>query len=513
MSATPKALLINPQICSLRSVRLPLSLLALGAALEGKADYRIIDGNLDPDAAGTALAALREAPHRLVGMTVMPGPQVATAIAISRAIRAAHPTVPIVWGGYFPTLYPAAAINAPYVDYVVRGQGEDTLLDLIERLGDAGPPTAESSAADPDAVVGISGITWKKAGRVEHNSDRPLRPPHAYPALPYHRLETTSPYMRRSFMGSRTGVYQAAVGCRYHCEFCGVVSMWGGATHLSTAARLRQEIIAQRDRLGATAMQFYDHNFFDREASSLPVLEVLAELAMPWWCYARADTMANFSPRTWELIRRSQLRMAYIGAEAASDEVLSKMRKGSRVEHTFEVARRCREYGVTPEFSFVLGGPNDPEGEIDKTFRCIERLKTVHPECEVILYFYTPTPRREAVAERPGLKLPAASRYAEEEVDLPTTPEEWTEPRWIDFVCHQNAPWLTPQLRRKVDDFACVLRSRFPTVQDYSLPSWGKALLRGLASWRYSTGIYARPQELRLMARWLRLRDPQRESL
>ena len=60
--------------------------------------------------------------------------------------------------------------------------------------------------------------------------------------------------------------------------------------------------------------------------------------------------------------------MAYIGAEAASDEVLRRMKKGSRVEHTFEVARRCREHGVIPEFSFVLGGPDDPEGEIEKTF-------------------------------------------------------------------------------------------------------------------------------------------------
>ena len=73
----------------------------------------------------------------MVGVTVMPGPQVAPAIEISAAIRAAFPSVPIVWGGYFPTLYPDSAINAPYVDYLVRGQGEATLLDLLARLPDA----------------------------------------------------------------------------------------------------------------------------------------------------------------------------------------------------------------------------------------------------------------------------------------------------------------------------------------------------------------------------------------
>ena len=57
---------------------------------------------------------------------------------MSTAIRDAHPHVPIVWGGYFPTLYPNSALNAAYVDYLVRGQGEDTLLELLERLPDAG---------------------------------------------------------------------------------------------------------------------------------------------------------------------------------------------------------------------------------------------------------------------------------------------------------------------------------------------------------------------------------------
>src|SRR5947199_4826266 len=141
-----RVILVNPRMCSPRSVRLPLSLLALGAVLEGKHDYRIVDGNLDPDAAGSVLAAIRETGAEaegetaLVAMTVMPGPQVGPAIAIAAAVRAAHPRIPIAWGGYFPTLYPASAVNAPYVDYVVRGQGEETLLDLLVALPAAGAP-------------------------------------------------------------------------------------------------------------------------------------------------------------------------------------------------------------------------------------------------------------------------------------------------------------------------------------------------------------------------------------
>ena len=124
-----KVILVNPRMCRPSSVRLPLSLLALGAVLENRWEYEIVDGNLDADATGTILASMRNGDTALVGMTVMPGPQVPPAIEISAAIRAAHPEMPIVWGGYFPTLYTNAAMNAPYVDYVIRGQGEDSLRE------------------------------------------------------------------------------------------------------------------------------------------------------------------------------------------------------------------------------------------------------------------------------------------------------------------------------------------------------------------------------------------------
>src|SRR5215468_712436 len=99
----PAVLLVNPRMSRLEKARLPLSLLNLGAVLEGERPWRIVDGNVEPDPARAALAALGSQPHALVGVTVMPGPQVAPAIEISSAIRAAFPEVPIVWGGYFPT--------------------------------------------------------------------------------------------------------------------------------------------------------------------------------------------------------------------------------------------------------------------------------------------------------------------------------------------------------------------------------------------------------------------------
>jgi radical SAM superfamily enzyme YgiQ (UPF0313 family) len=514
-AAAPAVLLVNPRMARPSGTRMPLSVLNLGAVLEGRHPWRIVDGNLGP-IVNAALAALAAEPHALVGVTVMPGPQVAPAIEISAAIRAAFPSVPIAWGGYFPTLYPESAINAPYVDYLIRGQGEATLLDLLARLPDAGPPSAVDSARDPSAIQDVAGLTWKRDGRPVHNPERPLVNPDTLPALPYERLGDVRGYLRPSFMGTRTAVHQAALGCRFKCEFCGVVSMWNGSTLLDAPARMEAALTHLRDHWGADGVQFYDHNFFDREESAVPVLEVLAKLAMPWWCYARADALARFRPATWQLIRRSRLRMTYIGAEAASDDVLNSMRKGSRVDHTLEVAALCRAHDVIPEFSFVLGGPDDPESEIEKTLTFIRRLKQLHPACEIILYFYSPTPQidRASLRREPGaVHLPMLKTYGPSGPALPTTPEEWTEPRWISWVCHQDAPWLTERTRRRVRDFARVLACRFPTVQDYRTPAWGKALLTNMARWRYATRRYGRPLELALGQRLLGMRDPRAESI
>src|SRR3546814_11189908 len=59
-------------------------------------------------------------------------------------------------------------------------------------------------------------------------------------------------------------------------------------------------------------------------------------------------------------------------------------------------------------------------------------------------------------------------------VMFPKTAEEWAEPRWVDYACHADAPWLDDRLRQRIHDFVTVLRCRYPTVQDLRSPAWAK---------------------------------------
>jgi hypothetical protein len=246
----------------------------------------------------------------------------------------------------------------------------------------------------------------------------------------------------------------------------------------------------------------------------IPLLEIMAKLELPWWCYARSDALLNLSESSWKLVRKSGLRMAYIGAESPSGQMLKEIRKGTRPDQTLEVAELCRRNGVIPELSFMVAPPENTEEETEHTFEFIRELKRINPQSEIVVYVYTPLPEsskhekdRGKRASMPLLDLDGNP------VVFPKTPEEWTEQRWVDYACHADAPWLTDQMRRRIRDFVTVLRCRFPTAQDLRSPRWAKRTLSAAAAWRYSNRKYNKPWELELANRLVRLRIPQVSGL
>jgi len=499
MTAPPKILLVNPTMTSRRSARFPLSLLSLAGSLESARSCRVIDGNIDRDYLATIRRTLAGEHYDAVGLTVMGGPQVRSAISASTLIRAASPTTPIVWGGYFPTLFTDAALNAAYVDYAVRGPGEAIMGELLAAI----------SSGRADALESIGGLSWKRQGAIVHNKDRKFADSRAAAPLPYDLLGDPRAYLAKTFLGRRTAAHQASIGCRFRCTFCGVAAMFRGATGLPPAARLERDLTWLKDELNADSIQFFDHNFFERETDMVPLLEVLAKIQLPWWCYARADALLNLSAESWALVRKSKLRMAYIGAESPNDAMLKSIRKGTNSDQTLAAAALCRRQGVIPELSFMVAPPQDTEEETERTFEFIREVKKVNPDSEIIVYIYTPLPAASLPANSRASASAAVLRdLTGAPIRFPATPEEWTEKRWVDYACHADAPWLTEPLRRRIQDFVTVLGCRFPTVQDVRSPSWTKSTLRALASWRYRFRRYGRPWELALTRRLIRLADP-----
>ena len=485
-------ILLHPRGTRPKNRRFPLSVLSLAAVIEGREDYVIIDGNVDTGPGETLDRVMRETPAELLAVSVMPGPQMAAAIPLCREFRRKYPGVPVVWGGYFPSLYPEAVLNAGYVDFAVIGQGEDTFAELIEVLRDGSD------------VFSIQGLAYSDAaGECVRNPERAFRSPNDFPHLPYHRVEAAK-YILPTFLGSRTAVHQASVGCPYQCSFCVVITAYGSREKMENPARTEQVLRGLQRDYGINAVQFYDNNFFLQEDHAREQAERFAPLRLRWWCEARIDAVLRFSDGTLEKLRRAGLTMVFFGAESGSDEILRQMKKNLTCDQTLALAERLYRFGITPEFSFVVGNPADPEGDARDTIAFVRKIKKLNPDAEIILQHYSPTPQRERMYGG-----------VEDRVEFPATLEEWATQPWLDFVnkTDPQVPWTTGRIKRRIDNFELVVSSRWPTAQDIALPRWGRSLLRGLSGWRYRFGVYDFPFELRFAQRMVELRKPQFESL
>ena len=415
----------------------------------------------------------------------------AAAIETCREVRLRHPEVPIVWGGYFPSIHRDAALNAQYVDYVVRGQGEHTLLELLEAV------RGKRSLED------ILGLSYKDAfGLHRHNPERFMKSPDAFPWSPFHRVPVEK-YLRPSFFGKRTAAHQASIGCPFRCSFCGVHAAYGNRERMESPARTEAILRHLVTNYGADSVQFYDMNFFLREDSAKELADRLTPLNLRWWCEARIDTMGKYSDRTFEALRRAGCTMIFFGAESGSDWALKEMQKDITTAETLDLARRIRQFDIIPEFSFVIGNPRDPERDTRETLQFIRTIKRINPKSEIIMYHYTPVPQRTAMYGN-----------IDGQIAFPATPEEWATKRWMDFTLRidLNTPWLKRKTKKLIDNFETVISSRWPTVQDIRAPRWSRALLKTLSSWRYALRFYTFPQELRWAHQWINL-QPKAESL
>src|SRR5271167_4096170 len=370
-------ILFNPRSTKPRNRRFPLSVMALAAVLEGREQYEIVDGNVDDNPTDTISRLIQEHSPEMLGVTVMPGPQMAAALETSKEIRKRHPKTTIVWGGYFPSLYSDATLNARYVDYAVRGQGEETLLELLEAL---------RGQRKLDTILGLS---YKDVfGLHRHNPERPMKGPDAFPWSPFHRLPVEK-YLRPSFFGKRTAAHQSSIGCPFKCSFCGIHAAYGNREKMESPARTEAILRHLKTQYGADSVQFYDMNFFLREDHARELADRIAPLNMPWWCEARVDIFEKYSDETLEALRRGGCTMIFFGAESGSDWVLKEMNKDITTEQTMKVAQRIGKFGIIPEFSFVIGNPNDPERDTRETLQFIRTIKKVNPQSEIIVYHYT----------------------------------------------------------------------------------------------------------------------------
>ncbi|HKB13675.1 MAG TPA: radical SAM protein [Vicinamibacterales bacterium] len=498
--------LFNPLSTTPGKQPLPLSVMSLAAVLEARGDeWALVDGNVTANPAAEIIERLSGVPQSrtpLLGVTVMPGPQLTNAVAVCRRVKLALPHVPIVWGGYFPTQHARTVLEAPFVDFVVRAQGEHALTALVDVLRAGG------------ILNKVPGLSWRSTGaspspgraagmiEIVDNPVQPLASLDDLPELPYHRVDM-SRYIHANYLGRRTVAHNSSFGCPFACSFCAVVAMSNRRWVAQSPERMERTLRHLATTYRVDAVQMHDMDFFISEPRVAEFAERIADLGLTWWALGRIDVLMHYSDATWRKMKRSGLKMIFSGAEAATDAALARMNKGgtAAASLTLELARRMREHDIVPEFSFVLGSPPNPIEDVDATFEFIRKVKRINPATEIILYTYTPVPLD-------GVLYDEARRRG---FEFPSTLDQWASASSQQLALRrgEGLPWIDARVRKRIRNFERVVNAYYPTTTDTRLTAWHRAALKMASSLRYALKWYSAPYELRALQRLIQYQRPE----
>jgi anaerobic magnesium-protoporphyrin IX monomethyl ester cyclase len=499
-----KVILVNPKSAD-HNHRLPVSILQIGASIQGRYEFVFIDGNLESNTWEKVVEYAMTGHFRYFALTVMPGPQLKQAILLTKMMKNAFPELITIWGGYFASNHTEICLASGIVDFIIRGPGDHAFPELLEHL-------ENNPSNDPES---IKNVAWKtKGGTVMINPSDKIPEQDALQPLLYDHLELFYPlerYIVKTFIGKHTFMYHSSLGCPYNCSFCGVASIYHGTWKGKSATRMAEEVLYLKNRYRIDALEIIDSNFFVDKSRVLGFCHSITGQNINWWTEGRIDTLVHYTDDELKLIGDAGCRLIFMGAESGNDTILQKVNKGGTLssETTVDLVKRFREAGIIPELSFVFGFPSgtpeDVYRQVKEDIHFIRKLKKINPATEIVHYLYSPVP-----AYSSDLFQEASAKG----FSFPRSLDEWMNPEWENFDLRRGriTPWLLKKTVRYVTGFETVLTAAFPSKSNYQLHTVGKLMLKAFGKIRYTLRLYQSPFELKVLLRMFNYRLPEKEG-
>jgi anaerobic magnesium-protoporphyrin IX monomethyl ester cyclase len=448
---------------------MPLALLAIGSELDpDRYEVVIVDARVDSNAESTVLAHIGEAV--CLGITVLTGAPISDALAISRAAKRARPELTVVWGGWHPSMFSRECLSESAVDVTVRGQGEETFVDIVERL------------AQGRSLEDCAGCTVRLAdGSLRENPARPLAQVDKFRAHDYGLIPVERYY---ELKGKRQLDYISSQGCNFRCAFCSDPFVYGRKWVGLEPVRMAMRLEELWDRYRFDDVNFQDETFFTKAArvEALADRIVHSRMKITWAATMRADQGVRLPPAVWQRCKDSGLRRLLVGVESGSNEVLKRIRKDIKIEQVYETAETMLKYGIAGHFPFIVGFPDESDEHVQASLYCAKRLRAMSPDFLTPIYYFKPYPGSALVIEA-----------VERGYRLPETLAEWAK---FDYVAGEPGPWVS------AEKFELIERFKFFHELAWKKVSPGRRLLQRIARYRCNKDNYRWPVEM-LFTRWL----------
>jgi radical SAM superfamily enzyme YgiQ (UPF0313 family) len=447
-------------------------LLALAAPLlQAGFEVKLIDNITSPDFESEVLRETRDA--LCLGISVLTGPTIGAAIRVARAVKNARPSLPVIFGGWHPSLATEQTLQPDFVDAVVRGPGDLTLLEVAQRL------------ADEQELHGVQGLSFKDGAGIHHEAERPVTNINDLPMPAFH-LANFDAYA--SAAGFRQLSYTSSVGCPYACNYCTDMVFYNRRFNAYKAERVVSDLADLVPRYGIQEVALFDSNFLVDIKRALAIARGIVESGVKflWDFQASTDFLWRMSDDDVRLLGESGVSHMGFGTESASKPVLKLMNKHHQnVEQMVETARKAHLANIRVTFNVILGYPGETEADRQQTFSIMSDIAREYSNVSFSPNIFTPYPG-----------IPIWPQLKDMGLREPQSFEEWQ----TLALGHNILPWLQGEelqrLRRSLEYFLLNNQIRKATQSKAWLQKRFRQMLGVPIRWRIGKNRYSFPWEL-----------------
>jgi len=440
-----KVVLFFPIIECVKNRLLPLSLLLVAAPLvkEGYS-VKIIDQGVEDDWKEKLLNELKQEPL-LVGFSLSTGRQILYGLEVSKLVKQ-NSNTKVVWGGFHPSLSPEQTLKNKFVDIVVIREGEETLLELVDRID------KRQSYND------ILGIGYKDNGQVYINPHRDFIDLDKQAAIPYHLVDIEKYIASQSFSSGKLGrdlaIYTSR-GCPHQCAFCYNKRLnqqrWRGQSAEVVVGELKKLV----NDYQITSFNIQDDEFFtDLERVRKICQLILAEnIKLEFMGCCRINDVCRMDEDFLKLISQSGFRTLGIGIESGSPRILQMIKKDIEISQILEAVKKIKKFNIEGKFLFMVGFPKESINDMHQTADLMRVIKKINPFARISPWrVFTPFPGTDLykIAIENGWRSPNSL-------------EEWA---YYDFETIRM-PWIDRQKKNIINNVTYLVK--FLRLQDKPL--------------------------------------------
>ena len=338
----------------------PLGVLYIAALLkEHGVDVSIVDGDIEGLTVDELTDRILATAPDLVGFSLMT-PQLIPALQTSARLKEARPSLPIVLGGaHLDSTHEDVFSMADCFDFVVNGEGEYALLEVVENMQKyEGQPLSRS-------LAGVANVIYRDdAGAIVRNPGRPfLMTLDELPSVDYDMVD-----IRKYSIPTMAGQYVISMmlsrGCPFKCTFCDAPITMGKKIRFWSMDRIIRDIRFYVDKYGCRNFVFKDSTFTANKKWADQFCDALiaSGLNIKWRCNTRVNLVP---PPLLEKMARAGCYVINFGVESGHPAILKTIQKEVKLEDVYDAHRRCRKLGIRTYATFLVGNP----GETPETVR------------------------------------------------------------------------------------------------------------------------------------------------